>query len=792
MLDGAVLPPAIGRHLEHLNEEQRVAATCGQGAHLVLAGPGTGKTATLTARFAWLVAQAVPPERIMAVTFTRKAADELGRRIGALAGLSPRGLWIGTFHALSGRMLRQLAPAAGLMPDFSIIDEFGQRRVLAETNIRWKAEDGDLLEIIGGAKECLQMPEDFARHLSALESQGRIDRTSALWRAVDPFRLYQRHLESHGLVDFADLIGHSVRALEADAALRAGWAERFDHILIDEYQDVNPAQVRLVAALLGVDTSLWAVGDDDQCLYSFRSSDVDIILSFEARHPGATVHRLVRNYRSTPPILTLAQGVIAGNRRRFPKSTQPEAERGPRVTILGHDSAQGEARWLAQAIGKLIAAGTAPAQVAALFRTGAASTSLRLELRRASLPYVVQGARDFWKAYEVKLVLAFLAVAANEPVAAHELAGHKGRRVGEAARAAVAAPFPEQVRLARTAVNAEKPARPSLERSAEWDENMVAISELALEAGSLRALRELASRETGAGRAGGAPLEAVVISTVHSAKGLEWDAVFLGACEDGILPHRNAPDEEEERRICFVAMTRARRFLVLSYARFRYETAALPSRFLFEAIETAAPADFDWRGGVPARPRYELAQSLPDPYAVPVRGGGNGGAGGGGSKKSKEAREQERRRKNRDTGKPERSGFAWTEDEDQALRQGFERRKPLAALVARHHRSESALAARMANLGLLAGDCLVSRYNKLVDPDAFRERQAEQLRTLALERLGPDGLAWLSTPNPAFEGVAPCDAVDRPDCLKIARQVFREAWLQAAAEARPPDEEVSG
>jgi len=778
MLDGSSLPPALGRHLDQLNDEQRAAATCGDGAHLVLAGPGTGKTATLTARYAWLVGQEVPPPRIMAVTFTRKAADELGRRIAELTGLNPRLLQIGTFHALAGRMLRQIADSAGLSPDFKIIDEAGQRAVLAANGIRWKNEDGDLLEIIGGAKESLRTPDDFARHLAQEEAQGRIDRSSPLWGAVEAYRLYQRHLETNGLVDFADLIGHMVRALEADAALRARMADRFAHILIDEYQDVNPAQVRLVAALLRSDTGLWVVGDDDQCLYSFRSSDVDIILSFEARHPGARVHRLVRNYRSTPPILTLAQSVITGNRRRYPKVTEPAAERGPRVTIVSHDSAAAEGRWLAAAIGKLIAAGTAPAQIAALFRTGAASIALRLELRRSSVAYIVQGARDFWRAYEVKLFLGFLAVAAGEPMPPHELSGHKGRRVGEAARQAISLTFVEQVRRGKAAVQEEKPARPSLERSAEWDQNMVAIAELAAEAGSLRALRELANREMAAARAGATPAGAVVISTVHSAKGLEWDAVFVGACEDGILPHRNAPDEEEERRIAFVAMTRARRILVLSYSLYRFETPAIPSRFLYEAIESADSGAFDWRGGIPPRPRYDLAQSMPDPSVAPARGTGSSAP-----RKSKEERQQERRRKNREAGKPERSGFVWTEEEDEALRQAFTRRKPLDRLAARHHRSEGSVAGRMAKLGLIEVDCAVSRYQKLVDPVAFREQQSERLQLLAADYLGTAASAWLSMPHAVFDGLAPRDAIDRPDCLKLARQVFRELDLQRSGSA---------
>ncbi len=746
--------------LDRLNDQQQRAATCGDGAHLVLAGPGTGKTATLIARVAHLIATGVDPVGIVAVTFTRKAADQLTTRLAQMTGGPAPPVAVGTFHALAGRMLRRFPDAAGLGSDFRIIDDAAQRQVLTSLRVRWNPDDdGDLLDIIAGAKERLLTPDAFAAALP--EAAARDDR-SPLKRAAEIYRAYQAHLAANNLVDFADLIGHVVRALEADPTLRAECAGRVSHLLIDEYQDVNPAQIRLVDALVPPTGNLWVVGDDDQCLYGFRSADVGIILSFCDHRPGATVHRLVRTYRSAPAILTLAHAMITKSARRFDKAIEPVADKGPRVVIVPHRDAEAEARWLADAVARVRATGVGLGQIAVLFRTGAATVWLRLALRRAGLAYVVRGARDLWTAFEVRLFLRFVEVATRPeaPLPAN-LQGPKVRRVVEAAGRVAGQPFAAILRAAEAAVAEARPRQCSAERAAEWAQNLRAIQEIAHEAGALAPLLDTAAREAEA-RRGPDPTDAVVVSTVHSAKGLEWDAVFVAACEEGVLPHFAAADLDEERRIAYVAMTRARRWLVLSYTASRFQTSCQPSRFLFDATRGAPPACFEWRGGVPPEPRVG-PRTPPAAPPAPVRRGAD-------TAQAKAARAAERRQRNLDTGKPARAGFRWDEGEDTAVRDGFDARRPLEAIAEGIERSVTAVVSRMVALDLIEAGFAVERYQRHLDPEGFRALQLEAIVALADQVLGPDAACWLDTPHPTFDGVPPRTAADRPDAVYLARK----------------------
>jgi DNA helicase-2/ATP-dependent DNA helicase PcrA len=624
----------LAKLLADLDEDQKLAVMHGEGPLLVVAGAGSGKTRVLTYRIAALLARGLAqPHEVLAVTFTNKAAREMAERVERLVGGGLRGGFVGTFHRFALQLLRNHPAEAGLSPRFAIADDDEQRQLLDRILKRLDIPSTRLSvraarSRISAAKNALVGPE-------ALASRARGDAERLL---AEVYEAYEGELRAAGAVDFDDMLTGAVALLERHDAIRKSLASRFHWLLVDEYQDTNLAQARLVRLLGGKSPNLTAVGDEDQSIYRWRGADVENILAFEEAYPGARVVTLGRNYRSTEPILRAAAAVIERNPRRRPKRLSSEVGAGVPVTVyLAADEAD-EARFVADEISRLRA--SVPAgEIAVLFRVNAQSRPFEGEMVRRAMPYVVVGGTRFWERKEVRDALAYLRLLAapNDALAFRRAIHVPARGIGqvamdhlEAAAMAFAAALPEaarrlpealspRARLAlaefftlldalRTLSGSAPPAevvRELLERSglaaqyasgdeddrsrrANLDQLVAAAAEAAERGLDLVAfLDEVALLTDADTRREG---DAVQLSTLHAAKGLEFDAVFLVGMEDGLLPLRregsSEADEEEERRLAYVGMTRARRRLILTSARVRRINGQLlsgrPSPFLLE------------------------------------------------------------------------------------------------------------------------------------------------------------------------------------------------------------------
>lgn len=576
-----------------MNPDQVEAARHREGPALVLAGPGTGKTTTLVGRYCFLVDQGVDPASIFVATFTRKAALQLKERIAARAGIATARLPIGTFHSLCLGILREVGERVGVPRDFRTIGDGQQFRVLRELKLDWPGELEELKDAIARLKDRLVGPEQARREASACRG-GNAEERLLLARA---YTRYQEALRRRGLFDFGDQIALAVEALREHADLRERYSDRYRYLMVDEFQDINAAQDALLQALLAGHRNLWAVGDDDQAIYGWRGSDVRYVTGFEQAHPGARVLRLQTNYRSPRAILEVADRLIRHNRRRLPKTLEaPKATKAPVVLCRAEDEHR-EAQWVAHAVRKLLDAGTRPREVAVLLRTNYLTLPFETELRRAGIPFVIRGGPGFWELKEVQTVLEALwplsQAAASSPCPWAGLP-YLHERLAEVAQRTRSRPFPKLVEALAEAVAAQPPLSASDETKVRW---AGAARQVAAEAREFQDVNVFLAHAATAATAPPADedADAVVLSTIHQAKGLEWDAVFVCACEAGLLPHEKAEDGEEERRLAFVAATRAKRFLTLSCCRSRNGRPADPSPFLAEMTRGAPAASLSWR-----------------------------------------------------------------------------------------------------------------------------------------------------------------------------------------------------
>ena len=633
-----------------LNAAQAAAVEHPGGPLLVLAGAGSGKTRVLTARIAHLIkAHGVPPQRIFAVTFTNKAAGEMRSRVGTLLGADPRGLWIGTFHSLSARLLRREAPLLGFGPNFTIYDVDDQealiRRILEQRGVSAKAYPPRALQgVISGAKNRMLLPEELAAQAD-----------SPLARvAADVFQALGPALQQANAMDFDDLLLHPLALFREHPERVTYWQDRFRHVLVDEFQDTNAAQYLLVKQLARRHTNLCVVGDDDQAIYGWRGADVRHMLAFQTDFPGTTLIKLEQNYRSTQIILDTANGVIAENATRLGKTLFTATQGGDPVTLLTAADERDEAEWLAKEFGRLAADGDIPYEgMAILYRTNAQSRPLEEAFRFRGIPYRLVGAVSFYERREVKDLLAYLRLIANpaDDEAFLRIVNVPRRGIGDASLSLLvqagaawrkpllevargAARVPElrpNVRDAFTGVaalvdrlrdgaGAADPAtlleavlaatgyeQYLAEEGAEGIERIENVRELIAGAA---AWAEVQGGDEGGETGDGSPLEryltqaalitpvdeakntaGITLTTAHMAKGLEWPVVALAGLEDGLFPLSRTATEpggvEEERRLCYVGLTRAREKLYLSWARTRYRNGRLdlaePSRFL-EAV----------------------------------------------------------------------------------------------------------------------------------------------------------------------------------------------------------------
>jgi DNA helicase-2/ATP-dependent DNA helicase PcrA len=605
-------------YLEHLNPQQKEAVLHREGPLLIVAGAGAGKTKTITHRIAHLIHEGVHPRAILAVTFTNKAAGEMRERIKKLLPETGGSPLIATFHSLGVRLLREFHSEIGLPRGFSIWDRDDStraiKRILERMDVgEWTPRN--ILSAISRLKGDGTTPSEFA-----LRVQSMRDRTIAhAWQS------YEEELQREGSLDFDDLIARTVTLLRDRPAVLALLQNRWQYVTIDEYQDTNVAQYTIARALAGERKNICVVGDPDQLVYSWRGADMTHLLSFEKSFPGTKVVLLEQNYRSTRTILTGANAVIAKNTNRVPKNLFTENPTGDPITLYGARTEIDEAWYIAQTAAKLIERGTPADEIAVLYRENFQSRALEEAMLAFGVPYRVLGTR-FYERKEVKDVLSYLRAAMN-PNGTADLArivAVPPRGIGKTTlakiRAQQDASLPagtrakvaqfrdlivkiqhaintlsasDAVRYCVEATGIEAMYKQDKENGEEHLNNIRELVNLAVRYDSeqspsgIERLLEEAALESDQDQLS-EKKKAVALMTVHASKGLEFDAVFVTGLEQGLFPslreNDSSRDAEEERRLFYVAMTRARTQLFLTYASARMKYGSreytLPSEFL--------------------------------------------------------------------------------------------------------------------------------------------------------------------------------------------------------------------
>ncbi len=651
------LASELDQLLSGLNDPQREAVTHGEGPLLILAGAGSGKTRVLTHRIAYLVAtDLAKPNEILAITFTNKAAGEMRDRAELLVGRRVRAMWVMTFHAACARMLRAHADRLGYTRSFTIYDQADSRRLvkrcIEELGVDPKRfTPAAVQNQISDAKNKLRDAEQYGQMVGSFFEQ----------TVADVYRQYERELHRMNAMDFDDLLVRAVNVMELFPEVRERYAVQFRDVLVDEYQDTNHAQYRWLQLIAGEHRNLMVVGDDAQSIYGFRGADIRNILDFEDTFPDARVIRLEQNYRSTQTILDAANAVIRNNRAQKPKSLWTDVGQGDPIKVRELEDEHAEARYVTGEIQRLVDEGISRAEIAVFYRTNAQSRVLEDTLVRAEVAYQVIGGTKFYERAEIKDAIAYLTALVNpQDVGAFTRIVNSPRRgIGTTSVSRVlgfantmgisvwdAAAEPEQIpSLGPAAVKALRRFMGTMHVLSERAGSGAPIAELlkellqetgyteALEAertieaqGRLENLEELvnvAAEYDAADAEGERSLDSflqqvaliadadersddeglVTLMTLHNAKGLEYPIVFMIGCEEGVFPHSRALDEgdvEEERRLCYVGITRAERDLCLTYARTRNVFGArsfgAPSRFISEI-----PAELTDREGQPAR-----------------------------------------------------------------------------------------------------------------------------------------------------------------------------------------------
>ena len=660
--------------LSSLNEAQRQAASHVDGPLLVLAGPGSGKTRVVTHRIAHLLSQGVYGSQVLALTFTNKAADEMRSRVEHL--VPGQHVWVSTFHRFGARLLRDYADHVGLNPNFTIYDTADSlatlKRVIEAGGFKTMHYSPDRIAgAISSAKSKLVTPDEFQPRRGSPLSQ----------IVAEVYPAYQERLLASSAVDFDDLLLHVAKLLHDEPEIRTTLDDRFRYILVDEYQDTNHAQYVMVRALSIDHPNLAVTGDPDQSIYGWRGADINNILQFESDYPEVKVVRLEQNYRSTRSILSVADALIAHNRQRKHKELFTENDAGERVALVEYATQDAEAHGVVRSIAEQMAAGRSANDFAVFYRVNALSRSLERAFHEASIPYQMVRGQEFYQRKEIKDVLGYCQLinnprddqavlrTINTPTrgigrkTVDRLLEHAyARRLSLLEAAADAADLPGLV--ARSAKKVLEYValieRLSHLAAADMEEVLGTVLEETgyraqlLDSDSEEDLNRLANieelltdaRQFDEDHPGGGHLEEylenawlvnetdgwetdtakVTLMTLHAAKGLEFPVVYLVAFEHGLLPHeRSSTDEsqmEEERRLAFVGITRAKERLELSYAVQRdfrgQRRRTVPSAFLMELprdeMDMRRPlvSDFAWLEGEDDFDEFVHA----DPYAA--------------------------------------------------------------------------------------------------------------------------------------------------------------------------------
>src|ERR671912_710051 len=610
--------------LESLNPTQLDAVEHTEGPLLILAGAGSGKTRVLTHRVAYLLDQGLAaPEEVLAITFTNKAAREMKDRVALLVGPDSKKMWVSTFHAFCARILRVHAEKLGYKREFTIYDGADQVRLVKRCIVELgkdpkRFNPRSFQAQISSAKNVLMAPDDFLRN-----TEGYIAENVA-----EVYDLYQERLYENNAMDFDDLIMQTVALLELFPEVRERYQTRFKYIHVDEYQDTNHAQYRLVNILETRHRNLCVVGDDDQSVYSWRGADIRNILDFERDYPEAKVVKLEQNYRSTQTILDAANAVVANNASRKAKALWTAGDEGERIRVFAASDEYAEARFVVSEVERLIEGGASPREISVFYRTNAQSRALEDVLVREGVPYQVVGGVKFYERAEIKDAMAYLSVISNsaDSVSLERIINVPKRGLGNTS-------------VAKLQDHARRNGITLYEALAEADaveaesrlENLEELINAAREyervepeptlGGFLQEQALYSEADSLTSEAG-----SVTLMTLHNAKGLEFEHVFVVGMEEGTFPHARSLDEhnlEEERRLAYVGITRARETLTLTHAKLRSSWGEreyrMPSRFLSEipdehksgTVPTLANASGrgGWGVALPGRGGLERAAS---------------------------------------------------------------------------------------------------------------------------------------------------------------------------------------
>lgn len=635
----------ISHLINSLNDAQRQAVTASPGQQLVLAGAGSGKTRVLVHRIAWLIqVENASPWSILSVTFTNKAAYEMRQRIEQLLGISPQGMWVGTFHGLAHRLLRAHWREAGLAEQFQILDSDDQqrlvKRVIRELGLdenQWAPRQ---------AQWWINAQKDEGLRPQHIQPAGDLYLTTML----RIYAAYEQACARAGVVDFAELLLRSLELWRDNAGLREQYQARFRHLLVDEFQDTNAVQYAWLRLIAGSNPSLMVVGDDDQSIYGWRGARIENIQQFQSDYPNAELIRLEQNYRSTALILKAANALIGNNAGRLGKELWTDGSEGEPIALYAGFNEQDEARYIVERIEQAVGEGMARREIAILYRSNAQSRVLEEALLRAGIPYRIYGGQRFFERAEIKNAMAYLRLVANrsDDGALERIINLPTRGIGdktvealrEHARACsvslwqAACDMLDMKALPGRAANAVQGFLQLIEEMAQRVEGLPLYSmtqqviehsgllrfheqekgdkaqarvenleelvsaarafendqaELEEEGNVLLAFLAHASLEAGDTQADQFE-DSVQLMTLHSAKGLEFPLVFLAGVEEGLFPHKMSLEEpgrlEEERRLAYVGITRAMQQLVITWAETRRlygsETFNKISRFVRE------------------------------------------------------------------------------------------------------------------------------------------------------------------------------------------------------------------
>lgn len=625
------------KYLENLNDKQREAAMYTEGALLILAGAGSGKTSTMTRRIAYLVDEkGVSPYNILAVTFTNKAAREMEERVEEILGSNSR-MWIMTFHAACLRMLRMDGDRLGYTNSFAVYDPVDQKSIVKNLLKEYEIDEkkftpNSILSNISKAKEQEIGPREFEENAGDFRDE----------TVAKVYRGYERILSRNNAMDFDDLILNAVRLLKENPDVLEKYQERFRYIMVDEYQDTNQLQYKLISLLAKKYGNICVVGDDDQCIYQWRGADIRNILNFEKEFPKAKVVKLEQNYRSTANILEAAHSVISNNKQRKRKKLWTDASQGEKIQYYRLESDYREAGYIAQEIGYMVQQGENYRDFAILYRTNAQSRNFEDSLAQRRIPYRVIGGLRYYDRMEIKDMIAYMRLVANpmDDIAFDRVVNSPKRGIGKATMDKIKSvanyceksifQYVESEAIADTlSGKASRGMNEFLEIIREYSEEKenLRVSDiyegLLIKSGYLKALEDQRTAEAD-GRIENlmefksviyefenrdskleldefleklallsdvdnhdSEANAVTLMTMHSAKGLEFPYVFMPGMEDGLFPSWRSRDSisqmEEERRLCYVGMTRAKRRLWMTSAE---------SRLLYGKVNATRESEF--------------------------------------------------------------------------------------------------------------------------------------------------------------------------------------------------------